>query len=74
MDSDELIIHKNIFLLYIKKLSVFVFIFQEESTGDIIFFMKGADVVMSSIVQYNDWLDEEVSKEKKIYLQYGTFF
>ena len=22
--------------------------------------MKGADAVMSSIVQYNDWLDEEV--------------
>lgn len=22
--------------------------------------MKGADVVMSSIVQYNDWLEEEV--------------
>ncbi|KAF8787826.1 putative phospholipid-transporting ATPase IIB like protein [Argiope bruennichi] len=30
-----------------------------KSSGDIIFFMKGADVVMSSIVQYNDWLDEE---------------
>ncbi|CAL1295011.1 unnamed protein product [Larinioides sclopetarius] len=34
-------------------------IVKEESSGDIIFFMKGADVVMSSIVQYNDWLDEE---------------
>ncbi|XP_035212705.1 probable phospholipid-transporting ATPase IIB isoform X2 [Stegodyphus dumicola] len=34
-------------------------IVKEENTGDIIFFMKGADVVMSSIVQYNDWLDEE---------------
>ncbi|XP_071038422.1 probable phospholipid-transporting ATPase IIA isoform X3 [Parasteatoda tepidariorum] len=34
-------------------------IVKEESTGEIIFFMKGADVVMSSIVQYNDWLDEE---------------
>lgn len=22
--------------------------------------MKGADLVMTSIVQYNDWLDEEV--------------
>ena len=22
--------------------------------------MKGADTVMSSIVQYNDWLEEEV--------------
>ncbi|KAG8192507.1 hypothetical protein JTE90_018029 [Oedothorax gibbosus] len=34
-------------------------IVKEEKSGDIIFFMKGADVVMSSIVQYNDWLDEE---------------
>ncbi|XP_054711579.1 probable phospholipid-transporting ATPase IIA isoform X2 [Uloborus diversus] len=34
-------------------------IVKEESTGEIIFFLKGADVVMSSIVQYNDWLDEE---------------
>lgn len=24
------------------------------------FYMKGADVAMSSIVQYNDWLEEEV--------------
>lgn len=23
--------------------------------------MKGADVVMAGIVQYNDWLEEEVS-------------
>ena len=28
-------------------------------TGEISFFMKGADVVMSKIVQYSDWLDEE---------------
>ncbi|GFY46628.1 probable phospholipid-transporting ATPase IIB [Trichonephila inaurata madagascariensis] len=34
-------------------------IVKEESSGDITFFMKGGDVVMSSIVQYNDWLDEE---------------
>lgn len=34
-------------------------IVKEETTGEIIFFMKGADVVMSSIVQYNDWLEEE---------------
>lgn len=33
---------------------------QEESTGDITFYMKGADVAMASIVQYNDWLEEEV--------------
>lgn len=32
---------------------------KDESTGEIFFFMKGADTVMSGIVQYNDWLDEE---------------
>ncbi|MEQ2193672.1 hypothetical protein XENOCAPTIV_009105, partial [Xenoophorus captivus] len=32
---------------------------QDESTGDITFYMKGADVAMASIVQYNDWLEEE---------------
>lgn len=25
----------------------------------ITFYLKGADVVMSKLVQYNDWLDEE---------------
>lgn len=33
---------------------------QDESTGEITFYMKGADVAMASIVQYNDWLEEEV--------------
>uniref|UniRef100_A0A669D000 Phospholipid-transporting ATPase n=1 Tax=Oreochromis niloticus TaxID=8128 RepID=A0A669D000_ORENI len=33
--------------------------YQDESTGEITFYMKGADVVMSGIVQYNDWLEEE---------------
>nr|XP_035924711.1 probable phospholipid-transporting ATPase IIB isoform X6 [Halichoerus grypus] len=31
----------------------------DESTAEITFYMKGADVAMSSIVQYNDWLEEE---------------
>ncbi|CAG5956523.1 unnamed protein product [Menidia menidia] len=31
----------------------------EESTGEITFYMKGADVAMATIVQYNDWLEEE---------------
>ena len=35
-------------------------IVRDKSTGEIIFYMKGADVVMSAIVQYNDWLLEEV--------------
>ncbi|KAJ8302841.1 hypothetical protein KUTeg_019237 [Tegillarca granosa] len=34
-------------------------IVKEEQTGEIIFYMKGADVVMQTIVQYNDWLEEE---------------
>ena len=34
---------------------------QDEDTGEIMFYMKGADMVMQTIVQYNDWLDEEVS-------------
>ncbi|XP_061903145.1 probable phospholipid-transporting ATPase IIB isoform X4 [Entelurus aequoreus] len=34
-------------------------IVREESTGDVTFYMKGADVAMASIVQYNDWLEEE---------------
>ena len=33
---------------------------QEEQSGEITFYLKGADVVMMSIVQYNDWLEEEV--------------
>uniref|UniRef100_A0A3P9PK23 Phospholipid-transporting ATPase n=1 Tax=Poecilia reticulata TaxID=8081 RepID=A0A3P9PK23_POERE len=34
-------------------------ILQEEATGEITFYMKGADVAMATIVQYNDWLEEE---------------
>lgn len=34
-------------------------IVKEEETDEITFYMKGADVVMTSIVQYNDWLEEE---------------
>jgi phospholipid-translocating ATPase len=33
---------------------------QDLQTGEIVFYLKGADVVMSPIVQYTDWLDEEV--------------
>ena len=35
-------------------------IVRDKSSGEILFYMKGADVVMASIVQYNDWLMEEV--------------
>lgn len=45
------------------QLSLFIFtLLQDESTAEITFYMKGADVAMSTIVQYNDWLEEEVSK------------
>lgn len=33
--------------------------FQDLQTGEIVFYLKGADVVMSAIVQYTDWLEEE---------------
>ncbi|RXM96164.1 putative phospholipid-transporting ATPase IIA [Acipenser ruthenus] len=34
-------------------------IVRDDSSGEISFYMKGADVVMAGIVQYNDWLEEE---------------
>ena len=33
--------------------------FQNEETKEITFYLKGADIVMTHIVQYNDWLNEE---------------
>ena len=38
-----------------------MFLTQDEESGEITFYMKGADVVMHNVVQYNDWMDEEVS-------------
>ena len=29
-------------------------------SGEVVFYMKGADAVMTGIVQYSDWLEEEV--------------
>ncbi|TPX64826.1 hypothetical protein SpCBS45565_g05617 [Spizellomyces sp. 'palustris'] len=34
-------------------------IVKDMATGEIFFYQKGADAIMSKIVQYNDWLDEE---------------
>eukprot|EP01114_Cavostelium_apophysatum_P015341 TRINITY_DN4154_c0_g1_i1.p1 TRINITY_DN4154_c0_g1~~TRINITY_DN4154_c0_g1_i1.p1 ORF type:complete len:1093 (+),score=239.76 TRINITY_DN4154_c0_g1_i1:78-3356(+) len=34
-------------------------IVKDKTSGAITFYMKGADVVMTKIVKYNDWLDEE---------------
>ncbi|XP_057360287.1 probable phospholipid-transporting ATPase IIB isoform X2 [Manis pentadactyla] len=39
-----------------KRMGVIV---RDESTAEITFYMKGADVAMATIVQYNDWLEEE---------------
>uniref|UniRef100_A0A2P2HY00 Phospholipid-transporting ATPase n=1 Tax=Hirondellea gigas TaxID=1518452 RepID=A0A2P2HY00_9CRUS len=36
-------------------------IVKDESSGEIVLYMKGADIVMASKVEYNDWLDEECS-------------
>ncbi|KAF2361694.1 P-type ATPase subfamily IV [Trinorchestia longiramus] len=36
-------------------------IVQEEQSGEIVLYMKGADVVMAAKVEYNDWLEEECS-------------
>lgn len=36
-------------------------IVRDKQTNDTIFYLKGADTVMQSIVQYNDWLNEECS-------------
>lgn len=34
-------------------------IIRDEQSGEIVFYMKGADTVMNRIVLYNDWLEEE---------------
>ncbi|XP_054984045.1 probable phospholipid-transporting ATPase IIB isoform X2 [Sorex araneus] len=34
-------------------------IVRDEATAEITFYVKGADVAMATIVQYNDWLEEE---------------
>lgn len=34
-------------------------IIKDSKTGEITFYLKGADIVMAGIVQYNDWLNEE---------------
>ncbi|XP_058981226.1 probable phospholipid-transporting ATPase IIB isoform X2 [Musca domestica] len=55
-------------LLHFQILQIFPFtseskrmgiIVKDSQTGEITFYLKGADVVMQSIVQYNDWLSEE---------------
>lgn len=50
------ILHIFPFTSETKRMGIIV---KEEKTGEISFYMKGADVVMQTIVQYNDWLEEE---------------
>ncbi|XP_048762604.1 probable phospholipid-transporting ATPase IIB [Ostrea edulis] len=50
------ILHTFPFTSETKRMGIIV---KEEKTGEISFYMKGADVVMQTIVQYNDWLEEE---------------
>jgi len=40
-------------------------IIKNKQTNEIIFYLKGADTVMQSIVQYNDWLNEECSNRAR---------
>ncbi|KAM7353940.1 putative phospholipid-transporting ATPase IIA isoform 1-T1 [Cochliomyia hominivorax] len=59
--QDDNLLHFQILKLFpftseSKRMGIIV---KDSQTGEIIFYLKGADVVMSSIVQYNDWLTEE---------------
>ncbi|KAL7741981.1 hypothetical protein ACLKA6_012185 [Drosophila palustris] len=60
-DENDILLHYQILQLFpftseSKRMGIIV---RESKTGQITFYLKGADVVMSSIVQYNDWLSEE---------------
>lgn len=41
-------------------------IVRDKNSNEIIFYLKGADTVMQSIVQYNDWLNEEVRAKAQL--------
>ncbi|BFZ55136.1 Putative aminophospholipid-translocase [Savitreella phatthalungensis] len=55
--QDYEILHVFPFTSDTKRMGIVV---RESSSGQIIFYEKGADSVMASIVAANDWLDEEV--------------
>ena len=46
-----------------------LFLWQHVVSGEIVFYVKGADAVMTSIVQYSDWLEEEVHEYTVIILK-----
>jgi phospholipid-translocating ATPase len=63
LNSTHQLFHYQILQLFpftseTKRMGIIV---RDEQTNDVIFYLKGADVVMQSIVQYNDWLQEECS-------------
>ncbi|SPP85756.1 probable phospholipid-transporting ATPase IIB isoform X2 [Drosophila guanche] len=60
-EDNDILLHYQILQLFpftseSKRMGIIV---RESKSGQITFYLKGADVVMSSIVQYNDWLSEE---------------
>lgn len=51
----------TIYSTYMHNIHVLYYVaMQNKVTGEIVFYVKGADSVMTSIVQYSDWLEEEV--------------
>lgn len=50
------ILHNFPFTSETKRMGI---VLRDKATGEVYFFEKGADMVMSRIVQSNDWLDEE---------------
>ena len=52
------ILHVFPFTSETKRMGIIV---KDETTDEVTLLMKGADTVMSGMVQYNDWLDEECS-------------
>ncbi|VDD86147.1 unnamed protein product, partial [Enterobius vermicularis] len=52
------ILHLFPFTSETKRMGIIV---KDETTDEVSFLMKGADTVMSAMVQYNDWLEEECS-------------
>ncbi|XP_030377307.1 probable phospholipid-transporting ATPase IIB isoform X2 [Scaptodrosophila lebanonensis] len=60
-EENDILLHYQILQMFpftseSKRMGIIV---KDSKSGEITFYLKGADVVMSSIVQYNDWLSEE---------------
>ncbi|CAF0909288.1 unnamed protein product [Didymodactylos carnosus] len=63
LNSSQQTLHYHILQLFpftseTKRMGIIV---RDDQTNEIIFYLKGADIVMQPIVQYNDWLQEECS-------------